>query len=79
MREETKLDRATQKVEQIRIEDSRNRIEEVRSGGETSSINVQPKADVPPYDVQPRDMSRPQVPEGVPGGAGQRTLKILSF
>ena len=31
------------------------------------------------YDVQPVDMTRPGVPEGVPGGAGQRTWKILSF
>ena len=79
MREETKLDRSTQRIQRIQVEDSGSRIDEVREGGETTSIKVQPKAEVPPYDVQPVDMTRPGVPEGVPGSAGQRTWKILSF
>lgn len=79
MREETRLDGSTQKIERIHIEDDRVQVDEVRSGGETDSITVKPKANVPAYDVQPVDMTRPQVPEGVPGGAGQRTWKVLSF
>lgn len=79
VREETKMDAGTQRIQRIQVEDSGSRIDEVREGGETTSIKVQPKANVPPYDVQPADMMRPVVPEGVPGGAGQRTWKILSF
>jgi len=72
-------DRSTQRVERIHVEDSGNKVDELRVGGETKSITVQPKAPVPPYDVRPADVTRPMQPDGRPGSAGQRTWKILSF
>ena len=46
-------DRRTQKVERIRHEDAGSVIDEVRYGGQTQSITVQPKANVPGYEIQP--------------------------
>ena len=52
-------------TERIQIEDSGSRIDELRVGGETRSITVQPKGDMPSYQVQP--------------GSGQRSWKIAIF
>ena len=79
VRDETPSDRRTQRVEHIRVEDGGSRVDEVRSGGETKSITVQPKANVPAYDVKPADVTRPAPAEAGPGAAGQRTWKVLSF
>ncbi|MEO8654552.1 MAG: hypothetical protein ABI409_10560 [Ramlibacter sp.] len=61
-REQEKADRAegrrNQKVELIHLEDSANVIDEVRYGGQTQSITVQPKNKMPEYEVQPSDLSR---------------------
>ena len=78
-REATQLDRRTQRVDHIRVEDSGSRVDEVRAGGETQSITVQPKAPVPSYDVRPADTTGTPSPEAGPGAAGQRTWKILNF
>ena len=60
--EQEKADRAegrrNQKVELIHLEDSANVIDEVRYGGQTQSITVQPKNKMPEYEVQPNDLSR---------------------
>ena len=60
--EQDKADRAegrrNQKVELIHLEDSANVIDEVRYGGQTQSITVQPKNKMPEYEVQPNDLSR---------------------
>ena len=45
--------RKNQKVERITHEDSGSRIDELRYGGQTQSIVVQPKANVPAYEIQP--------------------------
>jgi hypothetical protein len=78
-REEVKLDSSTQKIEHIQVDGQRVQVNELRAGGQTESITVKPKGRLPQYDVQPMDMSRPQVPPGVPGGAGQRTWKLVDF
>ncbi len=57
--------RRNQKIERIRHEDAGSVIEEVRYGGQTQSISVQPKAGVPRYEVQPV--------------TGQRSWNVLSF
>ena len=66
----------TQRIEHLHVEDAGSRIDEQRYGGETRSINVQPKTDVPPYQVQPTD---PRNREAGPGRTGPRTWKILDF
>ena len=52
-------------TERIHIEDTGSSINELRVGGETRSITVQPKGDMPRYQVQP--------------GSGQRSWKIAIF
>jgi hypothetical protein len=79
---ETALDpRKNQKIERIRIEDAGNRIEELRVGGQTQNITVQPKADVPAYEIQPDDMGRSRPSESREGFSGrkQRVWNVLGF
>lgn len=47
-----------QKIERIRHEDAGSRIEELRVGGESKSITVQPKGDAPAYQVAPESNNR---------------------
>jgi hypothetical protein len=44
-----------QSIERIRLEDKGSRIDELRVGGQTRSISVQPKNDMPAYEVRPAD------------------------
>jgi hypothetical protein len=74
-RDAPQFDSTNQRVERIRIEDSGNRVDELRVGGQTQSITVQPKASVPAYDVRPAGAPRP----ALPGHAGQRTWKVFNF
>jgi hypothetical protein len=74
------LDRTpVERVERIHIEDSGSRVDELRVGGQTKSITVQSKTGVPPYQVQPADVTRPARPTNGPGSAGERTWKIVNF
>ncbi|MDD2918359.1 hypothetical protein [Rhodoferax sp.] len=57
--------KAQPRVEHIQVEDSGARIDEVRVGGETQSISVQPKNNMPAYQVAPK--------------TGERTWKVLGF
>ncbi len=57
--------KAQARIEHIRIEDSGARIDEVRVGGDTQSITVQPKDGMPAYQVAPK--------------TGERTWKVLGF
>ncbi|OIP20231.1 MAG: hypothetical protein AUK52_10830 [Comamonadaceae bacterium CG2_30_60_41] len=54
-----------QLTETIRVEDASNRIDEVRVGGETRSITVQPKGGMPSYQVAP--------------ASGERRWNVLGF
>ncbi|MES2936161.1 MAG: hypothetical protein V4864_00680 [Pseudomonadota bacterium] len=74
--------RRNQKIERIRIEDAGNRIDEVRVGGETQSITVQPKAAVPAYEIQPTDMARSRpadARDGMSSATGKRVWNVLAF
>jgi hypothetical protein len=73
--------RRNQKVERIRIEDSGARIDELRYGGQTQSIVVQPKADVPEYEFQPTDLSRsrPADRDGQSSPSSARVWNLLRF
>jgi hypothetical protein len=79
---ETSLDpRKNQKIERIRIEDAGNRIDELRVGGQTQNITVQPKADVPAYEIQPDDLARSRPAQSRDGLAArkQRVWNVLNF
>ena len=73
--------RQNQKIERIRIEDNANRIEEVRVGGQTQNVTVQPKADVPAYEIQPNDLARNRPAAGRDGLAErkQRVWNVFNF
>jgi streptogramin lyase len=57
--------KANQLIERITVEDAGSRIDEVRFGGQTRSITVQPKGGMPAYDIQPE--------------TGARTWKIFGY
>jgi hypothetical protein len=69
-------------VQRIRTEDAGTRIDEVRVGGETQSITVQPKigTKVPPYEVKPADSSKGSAPS-TPSNetVGPRVWNVLKF
>ena len=71
-----------QRIERIHHEDSGSSIDELRYGGETQSITVQPKANVPAYEIQPSNGTHgePAARDGAgPAPAGQRVWKILNY
>lgn len=53
------------RTERIRIEDGGSRIDELRIGGVTKSIDVQPKGGMPAYQIAPT--------------SGERSWKIVDF
>ena len=65
--------RNNQTIERIRTEDAGSRIDELRVGGQTQSIVVQPKGDMPAYEVRPMDV-RPGSNQG-----GARVWNFLRF
>ena len=73
--------RQNQKIERIVVEDNANRIEEVRVGGQTQSITVQPKGDLPAYEIQPSDNARTRPADSREGfsGRGQRVWNVFNF
>ena len=74
--------RQNQRVENIHVEDARVSIDERRYGGQTESITVHPKANVPEYEIRPNDMthSRPADTRGGMGGAtGERVWNVFKF
>ena len=73
--------RKNQKIERIQIEDAGNRIDELRVGGQTQNITVQPKSDMPAYEMQPDDMGRSRPSESREGFSGrkQRVWNVLAF
>ncbi len=78
-RDEPVLDRHTQRVEHIQVEDAGSRVNELRVGGETKRITVQPKVGLPAYEVQPTDPSGAGPREAGPGSAGRRVWKLHQF
>ena len=71
-----------QTVQKIRTEDAGSRIDELRVGGETQSITVQPKTgtSVPSYEVKPSDTNKGDAPSPSSGDtAGARVWNVLKF
>jgi hypothetical protein len=74
--------RKNQKVERIHVEDKGVRIDEVRYGGQAQSIVVQPKGDMPEYEIQPSNLSRTRPADhrdGMSNATGTRVWNFLKF
>ncbi|VUZ27088.1 Uncharacterised protein [uncultured Comamonas sp.] len=70
-------DRHNQRIERIRHEDKGSQIDELRVGGETKTITVQPKTGkLPAYEVAP---AKPGKDPAQDGTNGRRTWKALQF
>ena len=70
------------RIERIRVEDSSVRIDELRVRGETQSITVTPKGNLPAYEVEPASANRsPSAGErgSASAGGGTRVWKIFGF
>lgn len=69
-------------IQRIRTEDAGTRIDEVRVGGETQSITVQPKTgpNTPAYEVKPLDSAKGNAPSQSSGDTnGSRVWNVLKF
>ncbi len=75
--------RRNQKVERITHEDAGSRVDEVRYGGQTQSIVVQPKtANAPEYEIAPPSLSRTRPADnrnGLTDSTGTRFWNLLRF
>jgi hypothetical protein len=74
--------RKNQKIERIHVEDGGASVDEVRYGGQTQSITVQPKANVPAYEVRPNSEGyRERQGAGETGGNGNgpRVWNLMKF
>jgi hypothetical protein len=74
--------RPDQTIQRIRTEDAGTRIDEVRVGGETQSITVQPKtgSNTPAYEVKPPDSAKGNAPSQSNGDTnGSRVWNVLKF
>lgn len=75
---------ASPKVERIVHEDAGSRVQELKVGGQTKQIEVQTKADLPAYQVNPTDAAQgPANPDGQrtgnAGSAGRTTWRLFNF
>lgn len=74
--------RKNQKVEHIRVEDDGVVIDEVRYAGQTQSVTVKPKSNLPQYEIQPTDMARSRPGDhrdGLSSATGKRVWNLLAF
>jgi len=73
--------RHNQRTERIREEDAGSRIDELRIGGQTKNITVQPKVgNMPSYEVKPGNAGRDGQPAGNSDGTnGRRVWNTLKF
>ncbi|MFT3814047.1 MAG: hypothetical protein QM740_11790 [Acidovorax sp.] len=79
-KEEQQGDRLNQRTERIHIEDGGSRVDELRIGGQTQSITVQPKTgNVPEYEVQPSDGVRNRPRNGAETITGPRVWNVKKF
>jgi hypothetical protein len=70
--------RPDQAIERIRVEDAGSRIDELRVGGQTRNITVQPKAAVPAYQVRPEDAAGATA-DDARSGKGSTSWNVLKF
>ena len=69
-----------QTMERITTEDAGARIDELRVGGETKKIVVQPKTKVPAYEIKPAEGARGTAPAAAGADTnGSRVWNALKF
>jgi hypothetical protein len=69
-----------QKIERIHVEDSAVKIDEVRYAGQTQSITVQPKGDMPAYEILPANPARASAGDARRNTTGgERVWNVFSF
>lgn len=74
--------RGNQRTERIRVEDGGSRVDELRVGGQTQSITVQPKTgDMPEYEVQSPDGARSRAGSrsGAETNTAPRVWNVIKF
>ncbi|CAN5526891.1 hypothetical protein BH10PSE16_BH10PSE16_37400 [soil metagenome] len=72
--------RPDKKIERIRTEDAGTRIDELRVGGETQQITVQPKTGGAAYEVKPAEGARGKPPATTNNDTnGSRVWNVLKF
>ncbi|MCJ7799998.1 MAG: hypothetical protein MUP33_09650 [Polaromonas sp.] len=75
-----KVGRPDRAIQRIRTEDAGARIDELRVGGETQQIVVQPKAGGAAYEVKPAEGARGTAPAAASGDTnGSRVWNVLKF
>lgn len=71
-----------QRTERIQVEDAGSRVDELRVGGQTRSISVQPKTGgLPSYEVQSPDLARHRTgsQSGAETSTAPRVWNVLKF
>ena len=72
--------RPDKKIQRIHTEDAGTRIDELRVGGETQQITVQPKTGGAAYEVKPAEGARGAAPASNNGDTnGSRVWNVLKF
>ncbi|MDR2852996.1 MAG: hypothetical protein LBV61_08105 [Burkholderiaceae bacterium] len=71
-----------QKIEQIHVQGRAASVDELRVGGQTQNITVQPKGNFPVYQVEPVNNGSGGLPQGqtdVTGDRGKTHWNVLKF
>ena len=77
---EQKAPRTEQRTERIHLEDQGSTVDELRIGGQTRSITVQPAAgNMPSYEVLPSDGVRNRAQNGAESTTGPRVWNVMKF
>ena len=72
--------RPDQKIQRIRTEDAGSRIDELRVGGQTQQITVQPKVGGAAYEVKPAEGAKGTAPASTNSDTnGSRVWNVLKF
>jgi hypothetical protein len=74
--------KSNQRTERIRVEDGGSRVDELRVGGQTQSINVQPKnSEMPAYEVKSPDGARSRAGSnsGAETNTAPRVWNVMKF
>ena len=76
---QTPLQANGQRVERLHVEDAAVKIDEVRYGGESQSITVTPKMDMPAYELVPLNGVRGRAAsrDGIGEAGGQRVWNVF--